>query len=118
MNRERLLAAAKEKALALAKDYRPPGPAEFRLPGPSGKTALMMVVDNFVRLGRASPYDREVAAALADVLTGGASADPVEPVGEDRLSALEREMVMRLVRQPKTLARMEHMLDSGKPLRN
>ncbi|MEA2780275.1 MAG: 3-hydroxyacyl-CoA dehydrogenase [Rhodospirillaceae bacterium] len=118
MNRERLLAAAKEKALALAKDYRPPAPAEFRLPGPSGKTALMMVVDNFVRLGRASPYDREVAAALADVLTGGPGADPVEPLGEDKVSALEREMVMRLVRQPKTLARMEHMLDGGKPLRN
>jgi 3-hydroxyacyl-CoA dehydrogenase len=118
MNRERLLAAAKAKALALAADYRPPSPNAFRLPGPSGKTALLMAVDNFVRLGRASAYDREVLAALAEVLTGGPEADPVEPLPEDKVSALEKRMIMRLVRQPRTLARMEHMLDTGKPLRN
>lgn len=118
MNRDRLLAAAKAKALALAEGYQPPAPASFRLPGPSGKTALMLAVDNFIRLGKATAYDRVVAAGLADVLTGGPTADPLEPLPEDKISQLERQTVMHLLRQPKTLARMEHTLATGKPLRN
>lgn len=118
MNRDRLLAAAKAKALALAEGYQPPAPASFRLPGPSGKTALMLAVDNFIRLGKATAYDRVVAAGLADVLTGGPAADPLEPLPEDKISQLERQTVMHLLRQPKTLARMEHTLATGKPLRN
>ena len=118
MNRDRLLAAAKAKALALAEGYQPPAPASFRLPGPSGKTALMLAVDNFVRLGKATAYDRVVAEGLADVLTGGPTADPLEPLPEDKISQLERQAVMHLLRQPKTLARMEHTLATGKPLRN
>jgi len=118
MNRDRLLAAAKARALALADGYQPPAPASFRLPGPSGKTALMLAVDNFVRLGKATAYDRVVAEGLADVLTGGPAADPLEPLPEDKISQLERQTVMHLLRQPKTLARMEHTLATGKPLRN
>ncbi|HEY8017250.1 MAG TPA: 3-hydroxyacyl-CoA dehydrogenase, partial [Dongiaceae bacterium] len=118
MNRDRLLAAAKAKALALAEAYQPPVPTSFRLPGPSGKAALMLAVDNFVRLGKATAYDRIVAEGLADVLTGGPEADPVEPLPEDKISQLERQTIMRLLRQPKTLARMEHTLATGKPLRN
>ena len=118
MNRDRLLAAAKARALALADGYQPPAPASFRLPGPSGKTALMLAVDNFVRLGKATAYDRVVAEGLADVLTGGPAADPLESLPEDKISQLERQTVMHLLRQPKTLARMEHTLATGKPLRN
>ena len=118
MNRDRLLAAAKAKALALAAAYQPPAPTSFRLPGPSGKAALMLAVDNFVRLGKATAYDRIVAEGLADVLTGGPEADPVEPLPEDKISQFERQTIMRLLRQPKTLARMEHTLATGKPLRN
>ncbi len=118
MNRDRLLAAAKAKALALAKDYRPPAPGTFRLPGPTGKAALMLAVGNFVRLGKASAYDRIVAEGLADVLSGGPAADFIEPLPEDKVSELERRTVMRLIREPKTLARMEHTLATGKPLRN
>jgi 3-hydroxyacyl-CoA dehydrogenase len=118
MNRDRLLAAAKAKALALAEGYQPPAPTSFHLPGPSGKTALMLAVDNFIRLGKATAYDRVVAEGLADVLTGGPAADPLDPLPEDKISQLERQTVMHLLRQPKTLARMEHTLATGKPLRN
>ncbi len=38
MNRDRLLADAKARALALAEDYKPPEPPEIVLPGPSGKS--------------------------------------------------------------------------------
>jgi 3-hydroxyacyl-CoA dehydrogenase len=118
MNRERLLAAAKAKALALAEGYAPATPGEFHLPGPSGKTALLMVVDNFQKLGKATAYDRVVAEGLADVLTGGVAADPTQPLGEDKITELERQTIMRLMRNAPTLARMEHMLANGKPLRN
>ena len=118
MNRDRVLAQAKAKALALADDYQAPEPVELSLPGPSGFAALHMAVDGFVKAGKATAHDEVVAAALARVLTGGERADPVEPVSEDALLDLERQEFMDLVRHPDTLARIEHMLETGKPLRN
>ena len=118
MNRERLLATAKAKALALAEGYKPPVASEFHLPGPSGKTALLMAVDDFVKLGKATAYDRVVAEGLADVLTGGAAGDPTVVTSEDKVSELERQTIMRLMHHAGTLARMEHTLATGKPLRN
>ena len=118
MNRERLLASAKVKALALVKDYKPPAATEFHLPGPSGKAALMLAVGDFVRQGKATAYDRVVAEGLADVLTGGPAADQTIVTTEDKVSELERKTITRLLRHPETLARMEYTLANGKPLRN
>lgn len=117
MNRDRLLADAKAKALGMVDGYRPPEPPQFRLPGPAGKTALMMAVEGFRARGLATPYDEVVAGRLSDVLTGGA-ADPVDVLTEDDLLALERAAFAALVRDPRTIARIEHMLGTGKPLRN
>lgn len=117
MNRDRLLYDAKQKALNLAKDYSPPKEQELSLPGAGAKVALNMAVKGFVKIGKASPYDEEVAKKLADVLCGGDS-DITDKNGEDRILELERHAFMTLVRNPKTLARMEHILETGKPLRN
>jgi 3-hydroxyacyl-CoA dehydrogenase len=118
MNRDRLLADAKAKALALLADgYKPPKPYELALPGPSGRVALEMAVDGFRQSGKATAHDEVVAKKLARVLTGG-DTDVTEKVGEDELSRLEREAFLALVKTPGTLARIEHMLDTGKPLRN
>jgi 3-hydroxyacyl-CoA dehydrogenase len=51
------------------------------------------------------------------VLSGGAT-DITTPVGDDDLLQLERAAFMTLIKQPATLARIEHMLETGKPLRN
>ncbi len=118
MNRERLLADAKAKVLALAESYAPPEPPVFRLPGPTARTALQLAVDGFVAQGKALPHDRTVSLALAEVLSGGAKADVTVETSEDQILTLEREAFMRLVRTPPSLARIEHMLDTGKPLRN
>lgn len=118
MNRDRLLADAKAKALELAKDYQPPQPVEIALPGPTAKAALNLAVQGFALQGKATPHDVVVSDALADVLSGGEGADVTEPTGEDALLALERDSFMRLMKTPATLARIEHMLETGKPLRN
>lgn len=118
MNRDRLLADAKAKALELVEaGYEPPEPAEVTLPGPSGRAALEMAVDGFLANGKATPHDGVVAKRLAVVLSGG-DTDLTETVSEDDLSRLEREAFMDLVKTPATLARIEHMLETGKPLRN
>ncbi|MCW2246825.1 3-hydroxyacyl-CoA dehydrogenase [Azospirillum fermentarium] len=117
MNRDRLLADAKAKALELAANYTPPEKPSYTLAGPGGKAALDMFVHGFRLQGKATPHDAVVCDHLARVLTG-ADADFTEPVGEDRLLELEREAFMALVREPGTIDRIEHMLTTGKPLRN
>ncbi|MAF28409.1 MAG: 3-hydroxyacyl-CoA dehydrogenase [Croceicoccus sp.] len=117
MNRDRLLADAKAKALSLVDGYTPPEAPEFKLPGAGGKAALMLAVDGFRKRGMATPYDAVVADALAEVLTGG-NADLTDTVTEKNMLALEREHFMKLVRDPRTQARVESMLETGKPLRN
>ncbi|SDA28361.1 3-hydroxyacyl-CoA dehydrogenase/enoyl-CoA hydratase family protein [Sphingomonas sp. NFR15] len=117
MNRDRLLADAKAKALALAEGYQPPEPPVFRLPGASGRVALEMAVKGFQARGLATDYDGVVSGFLADVLTGG-EADLVDTVTEADLLALERKGFAKLVRDGRTQARIEAILETGKPLRN
>jgi 3-hydroxyacyl-CoA dehydrogenase len=119
MNRDRLLFEAKAKALAMVEGYQPPVPAEdIRLPGPSGKYALDLAVADLRKSGKASPYDVVVCNALSRVLSGGEKADMTVPLKEDDILRLEREEFMKLARDPRTAARLEHMLNTGKPLRN
>lgn len=119
MNRDRLLFDAKQKAIELAKDYKAPEMVEeIRLPGASGKMALDMAVADLRKSGKATPYDVTVSAAVAKVLSGGDKADWTKPVSEDDLYKLERDEFMILVKNEGTQARVEHMLETGKPLRN
>ncbi len=117
MNRDRLLGDAKAKVLALAETFQPPKPTEYRLPGPGGRVALDLAVDGFAAQGKATPHDVVVSKTVARVLTGG-DADPLDTLTEDDVTALERQGFMTLVRNPASLARTEHMLATGKPLRN
>jgi len=117
MNRDRLLAEAKARALELAEGYEPPEEVKLHLPGETGRAAIEMAVRDFELKGLVTPHDRVVVEELKQVLTGG-DTDIVDEVGEDDLLKLERESFMRLIRHPGTLARVEHMLETGKPLRN
>ncbi len=117
MNRDRLLPDAKALALKLAAEYIPPLPVELRLPGPSGKVALNMAIETYALQGLALPHDVTVSGQLANVLSGGAT-DVTEITSEDRVMELERGAFMALVKTEPTLARIEAMLATGKPLRN
>ena len=117
MNRDRLLADAKARALAMVEGYKPPEPVSLRLPGAAGRAALARAVDGFAATGKATPHDVVVCRALAEILTGG-PADPTEDTPADRIYALEHSVFMQLIKHPASLARIEHMLETGKPLRN
>jgi 3-hydroxyacyl-CoA dehydrogenase len=118
MNRDRLLADAKETALKLAKKYKAPEPPVLKLPGPTGVAAIQLQVEGLSLQGKVTKHDQVVVKELAKVITGGDDADHIEPTSEDKLYALERQAFMRLVKTEGTLQRMEHMLTTGKPLRN
>ncbi|HEY8191012.1 MAG TPA: enoyl-CoA hydratase-related protein, partial [Alphaproteobacteria bacterium] len=119
MNRDRLLFDAKQKALALAKDYKPPELVkDIRLPGPTGQYALDMAVADLRKNGKATPYDVVVSSRLATILSGGPKADWTKPVSEDDLLTLERTEFIKLLHEEGTMDRIEHMLSTGKPLRN
>jgi 3-hydroxyacyl-CoA dehydrogenase len=117
MNRDRLLADAKKRALSMVEGYTPPKPPEFVLPGPSGRAGLYAAAEGFRRRGIATDHDLVVADALAEVLSGG-DTDIVDVVSEQQMLDLERKAFMRLARTAPTLARIEHTLETGKPLRN
>lgn len=117
MNRDRLLADAKMRALAMVDGYQPPEPPVFHLPGLTAKVAMAMAVSDFRAQGKATDYDVVIADALATVLSGG-DADMTDTLSEDDLLDLEFAQFAQLVRKPETLARVQHMLETGKPLRN
>ncbi len=117
MNRDRLLAEAKAKALSLSKNYQPPEPVEISLPGPTAKVALDMAVEGFRLQGKATAHDEVVTSELATILSGDRT-DITETVAESDLLKLERQAFMKLIKTPATLERIEHMLETGKPLRN
>ena len=117
MNKNRLLADAKSKALSLCKNYTVPQPCAYPMPGKTAKILLNMGIKAFHLLGKATDYDVEVSEKLAFVLSGGHS-DMTSPLTEDEILSLELEAFLALVKQPGTLARLDHMLKTGKPLRN
>lgn len=117
MNRERLLYDAKELCLKMVDNYEAPSPGEHFLPGPSGKAALDLAVDDLVKAGHATPHDVIVTKELSHILSGG-DTDPTETVSDDKLLEMEREGILRLMRTEGTMDRVEHMLTTGRPLRN
>jgi 3-hydroxyacyl-CoA dehydrogenase len=78
---------------------------------------MEMAVKGVHLAGRATAHDVVVSMALAEMLSGG-DTDITVPLSEDDLLGLEREVFMTLIRHSDTLDRMEHMLETGKPLRN
>ncbi|OYV53032.1 MAG: 3-hydroxyacyl-CoA dehydrogenase [Rhodospirillales bacterium 20-60-12] len=117
MNRYRLLADAKAKALALVPGYAPPEPLTLNLPGKTGLVGLKMAVEGFHKRGIATDHDVTVAGQLAEVLSGG-DTDFLDVMEETAVMDLERQAFMTLMRTKETQARIKHMIDTNKPLRN
>jgi 3-hydroxyacyl-CoA dehydrogenase len=117
MNKSRLLADAKKKALELAQDYKPEQPFEMELPGPAGLAALNLAVEGFYQKGAATTYDVVVSDRVARVLTGGDDAGPGIILTQDDIRKLECKYFLSLFHDSRTVARISEILKTGKPLR-
>lgn len=119
MNRAHVLTTAKALSLQLIGDeYQPPAQTELSLSGPSGKLGLIAVANGQKAAGVATPTDMVIADQLATIVSGGLKGDPLLPISENALMQLEREAFLLLANNAATHARIEHMLATGKPLRN
>jgi 3-hydroxyacyl-CoA dehydrogenase len=118
MNRDRLVADAKQTALALVRaGYKPPVRAEIRVLGESFLAAAKLAIHMMLRGEYASEHDALVARKLANILAGGPLSAP-QMVSEQYVLDLEREAFVSLCGERKTLERIAHTLKTGKPLRN
>ena len=118
MNRERLLADAKARALALARGgYHPPAKRPIPVGGDGVRAALELGV-HLARRGRwISDHDALIGRKLAHILAGGA-VPHATTVSEQYLLDLEREAFLSLCGEARTQQRMAHTLKTGKTLRN
>jgi 3-hydroxyacyl-CoA dehydrogenase len=117
-NLDRLLYEAKQHVLALSRaGYRPPEPTPILAVGTNGYSRLMMEVHWMHQAGQISDHDRLIAEKIAFVMTGGDLRDAT-PMPETHFHALERQVFIELCQTEKTVARIRHMLETGKPMRN
>ena len=119
MNRERLLADAKRRALQrVAEGYQPPLPRQtIAVGGETVSAPLKLGVHLALRAARISEHDAVIGRKLAAVMGGGALPHP-SVVSEQHLLDLEREAFLSLIAERKTQERIQHTLKTGKPLRN
>ena len=119
MNRERLIADAKARALQrVAEGYQPPAPrTAIPVGGDAVLAPLKLGIHLAWRAGRISDYDAVIGRKLATIMAGGSLPHP-STVSEQNLLDLEREAFLSLVAERKTQERIQHTLKTGKPLRN
>lgn len=118
MDIDKLIGDAKQKVLALAVNYRPKRRVE-NIPAPGRGIAAAiksqlwnMQMGNFI-----TEYEAEMGTLIAQVMCGG-DVNPGTLITEEYLLQLERESFLKLCGNKKTSQRIQHMLKTGKPLRN
>jgi 3-hydroxyacyl-CoA dehydrogenase len=118
MNSDHLLHDAKQAVISLYdQGYRPPVRKKVPVVGETGYATMLLGAQSMYHSGYISEHDLKIAKKLAYVIAGGKVPYGTE-VDEQYLLDLEREAFLSLVGEPKSQARMQHMLVKGKPLRN
>ena len=119
MSRDHLIFEAKEEVLELvAHGYAPPvREKSCYAAGRDVRAALKAGIYVLQQGAYMSEYDALISSRLASILCGG-DLSTGQWVDEQFLLDREREVFVELSRQPKTLERIQHMLSTGKPLRN
>ncbi len=119
MNRERVLADAKARALELVRaSYEPPVMrTDLPAPGESILATLKMGVYLMRQGDYISDHELKIGNKVAEVLCGG-SVTPGTPVSEQYILDLEREAFKSLCGEKKTQERIQYTLKTGKTLRN
>lgn len=85
--------------------------------GKTGKSVLDVTLYIMTEAKWASPYDKVLAGKVAGIMTGGDLSEP-QDVPESYVLKLERDAILDCFKDERTHKRMEHMLKTGKPLRN
>ena len=113
------MAEAKAEVLAMAASgYRPTAVAKnCYAAGRHSLSTLRVYIELQRQAGYISAHDAKVAEKVAYVVCGGDLSRP-QWVDEDYFLDLEREALLSLCGEPLSQARMWHMLQTGKPLRN
>jgi len=117
MNRWHLLSEAKRIALELSVGYVPPARAKVYAAGRDVKAALTVGTFMMRDAQYISEYDQKLANTLIHVICGGDLSAPTF-VDEQYILDLEREAFLGLIKEQKTLERIQYTLQNGKPLRN
>lgn len=117
-NRDHLIGEAKKEVLKMADaGYAPPVDHRVRVLGQAAQGMVAAQIADMANGGFVSEYDAFLARKIAYVISGGDVRENAE-VADDVILTLERQTFIELLKQEKTLARIEHMLKTGKPLRN
>ncbi|HUH19304.1 3-hydroxyacyl-CoA dehydrogenase/enoyl-CoA hydratase family protein [Albibacterium sp.] len=119
MNRSRLLADAKAKALELADAgyTQPVQRKDIKVLGKQGLGIVYVGANSMMTGNYISEHDKLISERLGWVMCGGDLSEPTE-VSEQYLLDLERKEFLSLVGTKKSLERIQFMLTKGKPLRN
>ena len=118
VNADRQIATAKRYALELLEDgYTQPAKQKVKVLGQQALGMFLVGTDSLQKGRFASEHDQKIANKLGYVMAGGNLSEPTE-VSEQYLLDLEREVILSLLTERKTLERIEHTLKTGKPLRN
>ena len=119
VNKERQIATAKAhaKLMAEAGYTRPPARKDVKVLGKQALGMFLVGTDSMEASNYISEHDKKIANKLAYVMAGGDLSEP-SYVSEQYLLDIEREAFLSLCTERKTLERIQHMLKTGKPLRN
>jgi 3-hydroxyacyl-CoA dehydrogenase len=96
--------------------WQTPAPVKVRVMGRDGIANFRGLLDNMRKGEFLSDHDRYLGSKVAWVLSGG-EVDINTEVDEQYLLDLERKAFLEVCRTPKTVERMQHMLNTGKALR-
>jgi len=117
-NRDYLIGEAKKEVVKMLADgYAPPVKRKIKVVGESAQGMIAAEIYNMHHAGFISAYDAHLAQQIAFVISGG-EVRANSAVDEEVVLILERRAFMDLLREDKTVARIDHMLKTGKPLRN
>jgi 3-hydroxyacyl-CoA dehydrogenase len=117
-NRDFLIGEAKKEVLKMVDDgYAPPVKRKIKVLGEAAQGMINVEIYNMLNGRFITEYDAFLAKRIAFVISGGDVRDNSE-VDEDVILKLEREAFVDFWKEEKTIARVEHMLKTGKPLRN
>ena len=119
VNKDRQIAVAKQHAKLMAESgyTQPTKRTDIKVLGKQALGMFLVGTDSMQESNYISEHDMKIANKLANVMAGGDLSEPTL-VSEQYLLDLEREAFLSLCTERKTLERIQHMLKTGKPLRN